>query len=111
MDLFSVVWAGPKKTCKLWLELFVTDRVIATSAIDDMHITQIIVYSNFIKIIYERGNRYGIIHPKFLEHGDFLVKSFGVILSTVPKNVLKRVLSSQKLSKCLALKVKVCWVS
>jgi len=76
MDLFSVVWVGPKKTCKLGQELFVTDRVIRTSAIDDMHITQVIVYSNFIKIIYERGNIYGIIHPKFLDHGHFIVKRF-----------------------------------
>jgi hypothetical protein len=64
MDLFSVVWAGCKKTYKLRLELLVIDHVITTSAIDDMHITQVIVYSNFIKIIYEGGNRYGIIHPK-----------------------------------------------
>lgn len=48
---FSVVWAGPKMTCELCLELFVTDRVITTGAVDDMHITQVIVYSNFIKII------------------------------------------------------------
>lgn len=73
MDLFSVVWAGPKKTRKLWLELFLTDHVI-TSAVDDIHIY--INYSNFMKIIYERGNRCGFIHPKFLEHGDFLVKRF-----------------------------------
>jgi hypothetical protein len=40
MDLFSVVWAGPKKTCKLWLELFVTNRVF-TSAVDDTRIIQV----------------------------------------------------------------------
>jgi len=75
MDLFFAVWAGPKKTYKLWPELFVTDHVITISAIVDMHITQVIVYSNFIKI-YERGNRYGLIYPEFFEHGDFLVKRF-----------------------------------
>jgi len=40
-----------------------------------MHITQVIVYSNFIKI-YERGNRYGLIYLEFFEHGGFLVKRF-----------------------------------
>jgi len=40
-----------------------------------MHITQVIVYSDFIKI-YEGGNRYGLIYPEFFEHGDFLVKRF-----------------------------------
>jgi hypothetical protein len=63
----------PKKTHKLWLKLFVADHVITTSAIDNMHITQVIVYSNFIKII---SGIYGIFHPKFLEHGDFLVTRF-----------------------------------
>jgi hypothetical protein len=75
MNLFSVVWKGPKKTCKLWPELFVTDRVITTSAIDDMHSTQVIVYSTFIKI-YGTGNTYGLMYPEFFEHGDFLVKRF-----------------------------------
>lgn len=61
---------------KIWLELFVTNHVFTASAIDVMHITQVIVYSNFIKVIYEDGNRCGIIYLKFLEHGDFLDKRF-----------------------------------